>query len=70
MANKAKLTNKAKSTGSTIGSTTKKPGRQKFDDQSNVDKLYSWIKSGIKSAEAGFPAQTLGGTYTYEKPKK
>lgn len=45
-------------------------GREKFDDQSNVDKLYGWIKSGIKSVEAGFPAQTLGGTYTYEKPKK
>ena len=45
-------------------------GRKKFDDQSNVDKLYGWIKSGIKSVEAGFPAQTLGGTYTYEEPKK
>ena len=45
-------------------------GREKFDDQSNVDKLYGWIKSGIKSVEAGFPAQTLGGTYTYEDPKE
>ena len=44
-------------------------GRQKFDDQSNIDKIYRWIKRGIKSVEAGFPAQTKGGTYTHQEPR-
>jgi hypothetical protein len=43
-------------------------GRKSFDDQSNVDKIYQWIKSGVKSAESGFPAQTKGGTYTHRNP--
>ena len=44
-------------------------GRQKFDDQSNVNKLYRWIQKGVKSVEAGFPAQTKGGTYTHQEPR-
>lgn len=43
--------------------------RSRFNDQSMVDKLYRWVKSGIKSVESGFPAQTKGGTYTHQDPR-
>lgn len=43
--------------------------RKRFDDQSNVEKIYRWVKSGIKSVESGFPAQTKGGTYTHQDPR-
>lgn len=46
-----------------------KKGRSNFKDQSNVDKLYRWIQKGVKSVEAGFPAQTKGGTYTHQEPR-
>ena len=39
--------------------------RTKANDQSSVDKLYRWVKSGINSVNAGFPAQTKGGRYTH-----
>jgi hypothetical protein len=47
----------------------KSKGRSNVDDQSNVNKLYRWVKKGIKSVESGFPAQTKGGTYTHQKPR-
>lgn len=47
----------------------KAKGRSNFDDQSSVDKLYRWVQKGIKSVEAGFPAQTKGGTYTHQEPR-
>lgn len=42
--------------------------RKGFDDQSNVDKIYRWIKSGVKAIERPFPAQVKGGTYTHRNP--
>ena len=50
-------------------SSAKLRGRQKFDDQSAVDKIYRWVQKGVKSVEAGFPAQTKGGTYTHQEPR-
>lgn len=48
----------------------KAKGRKTETKKSTLGKISSAAKSTIKKIEEPFPAQNLGGRYTYQSPKK
>lgn len=48
----------------------KAKGRKPATKKSAIDSISAAGKAFIKEIEKPFPAQVLGGTYTYEKTKK